>query len=387
MPEHGIPPTRADFFESGNDTPAGMDQAEINLALAGRILMQSKKIVLGGAALGLVLAGLVSFLIKPYYTAAATFIPPSSSSSASSMIASQLGALGASGLLGGAAKSSGELYVGILQSRSVSDDMVSRFGLMQAYRVHKLSQAVKVLGQHSRFDVNLKNSIITVQVTDDSPQRASEMANAYLEEVRSKSSRLALTESSQRRLFFEDRLARAKDGLSDAEVALKQTEERTGLIAPAGQTASEIQGIAQLQAQIGSRQASLAALLQDETNDNPDVLRLKNEIGSLQGQVAARENGHQKGVLSTAQVPELALDYIRRERDVKYQETLFEIIAKQYESARLDEAQDPPLQILDRAIPPDTKAGPHRSLIMLAGFFLSSLLSSLLVLYKRTRVT
>ncbi len=380
-------PATAYPFALEKNTPVEADRAEVNLALAGRILLQSKKTVLGGGALGLLLAGLLALVIKPYYTAAATFIPPSSTSSTSAMLASQLGALGASGLLGGAAKSSGELYVGILQSRSVSDDMVSRFGLMQVYRAHKLSQAVKALGQHSRFDVNVKNSIITVQVTDDSPQRASEMANAYLEEVRSKSSRLALTESSQRRLFFEDRLARAKDDLSNAEVALKQTEERTGLIAPAGQTASEIQGIAQLRAQIGSRQASLAALLHDETNDNPDVIRLNDEIGSLQAQLTARENGHEKGVLSTARVPELALDYVRRERDVKYQETLFEIIAKQYESARLDEAQDPPLQVLDRAIPPDTKAGPHRSLILLAGLLLGTLLSSLLVLYKRARLT
>ena len=95
-------------------------------------------------------------------------------------------------------------------------------------------------------------------------------------------------------------------------------------------------------------------MLHDETNDNPDVIRLNNEIGSLQAQMAAKESGPQKGALSTAQVPELALDCIRRVRDVKYQETLFEIIAKQYETARLDEAQDPPLQVLDRAIPPDT---------------------------------
>ena len=132
----------------------------------------------------------------------------------------------------------------------------------------------------------------------------------------------------------------------------------------------------------------LAARRQDEAEENPDILRIRNEIATLQGQVAQLENGKDQGPfssISTAQVPELQLEYIRKYRDVRYHEALLDIIAKQYEAARLDEAHDAPLQVLDRAAIPDTKSGPHRSIIMAIGLFLGVVLGLVRVISLSVR--
>ncbi len=333
----------------------------------------------------LALSAALAVLLPAQYTSTASLIPPSTTGgSSAAALMGQLSALGAGGLLGGATKSSGDLYLGLLKSRFIAQYMVNHFDLLQVYDVKKNSAAEKQLAKHSDFAVGTKDSIITISVTDRNPGRARDLAQGYLDALSTLTSGLALTESSQRRLFYEQRLAHEKDDLANAEVALKQIQEKSGLIAPAGQTAAEIQSIAQLRAQVGGREVQLAALLHDETEENPDVIRLRREIADLQGQLGRLENGSGRGVgnIATDRVPELALEYIRKERDVKYHETLFEIIAKQYEAARLDEARDTPLQVLDHPLLPDTRSGPSRLGIMLGGLLLGVLLGVVWVLVK-----
>jgi tyrosine-protein kinase Etk/Wzc len=113
-----------------------------------------------------------------------------------------------------------------------------------------------------------------------------------------------------------------------------------------------------------------------DSDENPDVLRKRSEIGILQAKLEQMQTGNEKepfGKFSAAQVPGMELEYIRKARDVKYHETLFEIIAKQYEAARLDEAKDSPLQVLDHPTVPDMKSGPHRSIIMGLGLLVGLL--------------
>ena len=192
-----------------------------------------------------------------------------------------------------------------------------------------------------------------------------------MDALRETDGRLALGQSSQRRLFFEQQLTKEKDDLEDAEVALKQTEEQSGLIAPTGQTESEIKSIADMQAEIEVRQVQLAALRDSATEENPDVIRLRSEIGDLQGQLARMQKGSGGGPsmsIPTSKVPEVELEYVRKDREVKYHEALFDMLSRQYEAARLDEARDAPvLQVLDEASYPDTKSSPKRMLIMLGG--------------------
>ena len=360
-----------ELFES-EEHPAthslpGREPEALTLRRFALILRRSRRLILTSGLGGLALATILAFVLPATYSASASFVPSGSTSQQSSLaLLSQLSALGTGGgLLGG--RSQGELYVGILKSQTIARYLVEHYNLEKVYKAKKESLAEKILRQNSVFEAGSKDSIVTITVTDSNPLRARDLASGYLQALQLTSAELALTESSQRRLFFEHRLAREKDDLADAEVAMKQAEEKTGLIAPGGQTLSEIQTLAQLNAQITAQEAQLAALLSYDSDENPDVLRKRSEIGILKAKLEQMQTGDAKGPFgkfSAAQVPGMELEYIRKARDVKYHETLFEIIAKQYEAARLDEAKDSPLQVLDHPTVPDTKSGPHRSIIM-----------------------
>jgi uncharacterized protein involved in exopolysaccharide biosynthesis len=368
---------RAEFVESKESSISSQNDEKSEMLLLGllRIFARNRKMLLSCAFVGLIIALIVALVIPPRYTSTASFIPPGSNSgsSAAAALAGQLSSMGVGSLLG-AAKTPADLYVGILKSHSIASELVKRFELQHVYKVKKESQAIKLLADHSTFDLGLKDSIVTVSVTDTSASRARDIANAYLDALREVNSRLALSEASQRRLFFGQQLAREKDELADAEVDLKRTEEQTGFIAPAGQTASQIQTSAQTRAEISIRQVQLSALRQSATDQNPDVIRLQSEIASLQGQLSRLHSGSgesEGSAIPTSKVPAVALDYIRKAREVKYHETLFEMLARQYESARLDEAHEAPLlQILDPAYYPDSRSGPPRALIALGGLLL-----------------
>lgn len=392
MPEGLLNRPQAPESDISNDpnppssAPIVEEESLIDLEAVALELLAHWKTILQVGIGALVVAAIIAFVYPPYYTAVASFIPPASNSAGSAAgIAASLDALGASSLLG-PIKNPGELYVGILKSRSVADRMVDRFELQKVYRKKKRSLAEKALLQHSTFETDTKSPIISIKVTDHSPERARDMANAYLQEMKTVSGSLALTESSQRRLFFETRLAKEKDDLANAEVSLKQSEEATGLIAPAGQTISEIQAIAQVRAEITGREVQLASLAQAATAENPDVVRLQSEIQNLQKQLEQMEFGtsrNQSHGIPTSKVPSLELEYIRKAREVKYHEALFNIIAKQYEAARLDEANSSPiLQVLDQATVPDMRSGPPRLVIMLAGFIVGLFGGSIWVLYR-----
>jgi uncharacterized protein involved in exopolysaccharide biosynthesis len=303
----------------------------------------------------------------------------------SSAIAGQLTALATGDALS-AGKTSGDLYAGILRSQSVASGLVARFDLMRVYRVKKESQAEKRLASNTDIGVDAKSSIVTVEVTDKSPALARDLANAYMDALRETNGRLALGQSSQRRLFFGQQLAKEKDDLEDAEVELKRTEEKSGLIAPLGQTEAEIRTIAGTQAEIAEREVGLAALRDSATDQNPEVIRLRSEISDLQGQLARLQHGggdKSTVTIPASKVPEVQLDYVRKEREVKYHEALFDMLARQYEAARLDESRDAPvLQVLDAASYPDTKSSPKRLFIMLGGLCLGLVASCVWVLTR-----
>jgi tyrosine-protein kinase Etk/Wzc len=380
-------------IRESNRSQVRTEQAEeqsIDLGPVLRTLYRGRKTLIVVVAVTLVLALAAAYIIPPGYTSTASFVPPNASVGSSGAAAlagqlSQLSGLGA-GILGGV-KSTSDLYVGILKSRSIASEIVDRFDLKRVYKVKKESQAEKDLESNSKFEVGTKDPIVTISISDRNPTRAHDLANAYLDALKEKNGELALTESSQRRLFFGQQLAKEKDNLEDAEVALKETEEKTGLIAPAGQTSAELQAIAQTRAQIAVRQVELSALRQSSTEENPDVIRLQSEIADLQSQLAKLQTGNNNkrlsGAIPTSKVPELQLDYVRKEREVKYHELLFEMLARQYEVARLDEARNAPLvQVLDSASYPDSKSSPPRKLLVLGGFIFGCMLGSAWVLLR-----
>ncbi len=340
-----------------------------------RLLLAHRQLLLIGVLAGAFTGALLVMFMKPTYIATATFLPPGSMSSNSSALLGQLGALsgGAGGLaLGGLAgiKDPSMIYIGILESRSVADEMIRQFDLQTVYKTKKISSTEKSLAAHTKF-IPGKDSLIKINVEDHDPNRAAAMANAYLIALGKQNDRLALTEAGQRRVFFERQLDVEKNKLADSEVELARTEEQSGLIHPSGQAQLQLETIAQTQAAISSREIQLAALSQGATGQNPDVIRLQSEIAGLREQLRKLEDSTAKSApgnvdVPTARVPQLTLDYIRREREVKYHEALYELLLRQLESAKLDESHSAPMiQVVDPAVVPDTKSGPPRTLLTL----------------------
>jgi tyrosine-protein kinase Etk/Wzc len=327
------------------------------------------KVTLGVAILGLITA----FLLPTRYTATTSILPPQQGSSAGSALMAQLGSLGsvaslAGGGLGGL-KNPNDLQVALMKSRTIEDAMLDRFHLVQLYDLKYRSDARKKLEKVVDIDSGSKDGLIRVSVTDRDPRRAADMANGYVEEFKKRTATLAVTEASQRRLFFEQQLVQAKDNLATAEEELKKTEQKTGLIQLDSQARATIELIAGLRAQIAAKEVQISGMRSFATGENPELQIAQQELAGLQSQaekMGASSEGATNALVPRGNMQEAGLEYVRKLRDVKYYETVFNLIARQYEVAKVDEAREGALiQVVDRAVVPDKRSSPMRTLIVL----------------------
>jgi uncharacterized protein involved in exopolysaccharide biosynthesis len=355
--------------ESGLDTSESEEISLIDLLI---VLAEHKRLIALTTAIFAVLSVAVSLLIPARYTATVVMLTPQQNSSMGAALASQLGSMGGMAALAGGTlgiKSPNDMFVGMLKSRTVEDAMVQHFDLMQEYHKKYLSDARKKLEKYTTFDGSGKDGMIHVSVEDHDPKRAAELANGYADQLRMLSQHLAITEAAQRRLFFEQELEQAKDNLAKAEEALKQTEQTTGVIQLDSQARALIESAASLRAQITARETQIQGMQTYATGENAQLVKAQSELESLRAELAklgGSEDAANGGLLiSKGRVPEAGLEYVRKLRDVKYYETIFDILARQFEIAKLDEAkQGAIVQVVDPAIPPDRQSFPKRSLIV-----------------------
>ena len=339
------------------------------------VLAKHKRLIIGLPLIVGICAAVVTFFLPPIYTATAKILPPQQGgqSSAAAML-SQMGGMGGSTGAALGMKNPNEMYVAMLKSRTVADNMIQRFGLMDAYKTAAMVDARKVLGIASQIAAGRTDGVITIHVDDRDPKRAAELANAYIEELHKLSQTLAVTEAGQRRLFLEKQLKQAKDSLADAEVAMRKLQETTGLIKLDDQGRAIIEALAQLKTQVTAKEVELGSMRLFATESNPDLLRTQRELITLRDQLGKLEktgSTNEFGIMMTSgKLPEAGLEYVRKFREVKYHETIFELLARQYEIAKVDESKDAPIvQVLEKAIPPERKSKPSRRNIVLASLF------------------
>jgi len=367
--------------EPPNTGKGRKDDKEISLVDLTIVLAERNRIILQVAAVFAVLAIIVSLLLPQRYTAVVVLLPPQQNSSLSAALTSQLGSMGGIGTLAGGSlglKNSNEMYVGMLKSRTVEDGMVQRFGLMQEYHSKYPSDARRTFEKYVTIDGSGKDGLIHISIDDRDPNRAAELANGYVDQFRKLSEHIAITEASQRRLFFEQQLAQAKDNLAEAEEALKQTEQTTGLFQLDSQARALIESAAAIRAQIAAKEVEIESLRTYATAENSELVQAQQELGGLRTQLAklgGSANLDAGLMVPKGQVPAAALEYVRKLRDVKYNETIFDILARQFAIAKLDEAkQGAVVQVVDAAVPPDRRSFPKRTLIVIGatvvGFFL-----------------
>lgn len=376
--------------ERGPDPILAPPAEEISLMNLFIVIAQSRWLI-AKMTLGMALAGAIISLLLPFrYTASTAILPPQQGSSSGAALMAQLGNLGsvaslAGGGLGGL-KNPNDLQVALLKSRTVEDAMVDRFHLMELYHKKRKSDARKKLEKVVDIESGAKDGVIRISITNSDAQRARDMANGYVEEFKKLSATLAVTEASQRRLFFEQQLSQAKDNLANAEEDLKRTGQKTGLIQLDAQARAAIQLIAELRAQVAAKEARISAMRSFATGENPELQMAEQELAGLRTQeekMGAASEGTTNALVPKGNMQEAGIQYIRKLRDVKYYETIFDLFARQYEVAKVDEArQGAVVQVVDQAIIPDQRSFPVRSLIVLGATMFGLIVSVFWVLIR-----
>jgi len=340
------------------------------------------RFVLGAAVLGTV----VAFLLPVRYEAKIVLLPPQQNSSIGSALLGQLGNMGSLGALASLAggslgiKNPADMYVSLLTSRTVEDALIQRFGLMEEYHERRMSDTRKVFESRTTAVAGTKDGLIRISVEDRDPKRAADLANGYVEEFRKLSASLAITEAARRRSFFEGQLQQAKDNLTKSEEAMRKTQQSTGVLQIDSQARALIEAAAILRGQVVAKQVQIQSMRSFAAEDNPRLILAKQELAALQKQLEQLAGSqHDTGSdinLSKGRVTESGMEYLNRFRDLKYSETVFELLAKEFEVAKLDEAREGAIvQVVDAAVPPDKKSFPPRVVIVvlmtLIGFFVA----------------
>ena len=337
-----------------NDTlPQDVADDEISLLDLLQVVVDNLRLLLiGPLAVGVLALG-VSFIITPTFTAKTQFLPPQQQQSAAASMLASLGSLG--GLAGAATgiKNPSDQYLAFMKSVSVQDALMERFQLVERYKAKLKEDARKELTSRVRI-ASGKDGLISVEVDDQDPKFAADLANAHVEELHKLLGRLAVTEAQQRRLFFEKQLAQTKDNLVKAEQALKSTGVNSSALKST--PAAAVETVARLKAMISAQEVKLASMRGYLSESAPDFKLAMNELAAFKSQLAKAEQD-EPASKSTS-------DYVARYRDYKYHETLFELFAKQFELARVDESREGAvIQVLDVAQPPERKAKPKKALI------------------------
>lgn len=359
------------------DAAREVDDAEVswNLAPVVRRVLDGRRTLLISSAVGLLLSLLLVLVWKPYYSAQAVFLPPKNDPSTS--VTPTMISLAGDDL--------SDTYLGMLGSRTVADEVIDKLGLVSQFQVKDEDAARVVLSSASRFSVN-KNSLIIVQVDAKTGKLASDIANAYLEGLYDLNGQMVASASSHRRSFFDEQLREQKKALSDAEVELRNTQERTGIVLPAGEAQAGISATAQLQFEINQAETRLAGLRVAETEENPTVVQLRSQIAQLRSQLARQQasdapRGSRTGLTPQGRLPEFTLESQQKQHEVQLRQAVYDALVQQYEKARLSSLDPgPQLQIIDRALVPNRKAGPPRKIIVIVGVVLGFLFGVLYIL-------
>jgi uncharacterized protein involved in exopolysaccharide biosynthesis len=370
------------------------EKSKVDLLELLLIFAKRKHMIFGGTMIFVVLTAVISFVVTPVYEATSRLMPPQQSSS--SMAASLLGSLGgATGMLLGSAMgpSPSDLYVSLLQSQTVLDKIIARFDLIKLYDVDTRQDAEKyILDKVLKAEVDSKSAIISISVDDVNASRSAEMANAFVEELTNLLERIAVTDESKRRVFFERELKKTHETLSQSEDDLKLFQEATGVLKMDDQASAVLQGIANLKAQIASKEVQVVVMKTYASPQNPDLKKALAEINAMKVELKKlEEKQEQMGVeplIPTGQLPALGTEYIRKLRDFRYNEALYEVLVKQYEASRLEEAKDSAIvQVIDKALTPEKKDKPRRLLMIvlaaIVGLFFHALIAYSLGFYER----
>ena len=317
---------------------------EINLFDLAITLAKHKKMILGAPLVAAIIATIFSLFSPNIYTADTKILPRQSPS----------------GAVSADIKNPTEVFVEMLKSRMLQNDMIRRFNLQAVYETKTPGTTLQALAAATTVKAG-NDGIIAISVDDKNPQRAALLANGYVDELQRMTQLADVSGASQRRIFYEKQLVQAKQSLGDAEFAVKELQEKNGPIQLNVQAEAFVRASAELKSQIAMKEAELGAMRTIRTfaaDNNPDYIRIQQLLVGLREQLSMMD----AEMVTTAKIPEAGLEYIRKTRDLKYAETICKLLSKQFEMAKIDDAYGSSVvQVLDKAIAPEQKSKPKRS--------------------------
>lgn len=337
------------------------------------VLVTRKRLIISTSSVAFILSVIISFSLPKIYSSTTMILPPQTDQSLMGMMMGQMGGGGLANLAGDllGSGSPADMYVSILNSNTISDDIIDRFRLMDVYDEKYRLDTYKTLSKNVDISAGKKDGIISITVNDKDPKRAAAIANAYVEELEKLTINLNTTSSGQNKSFYEERLSKAKIDLAITEDALKAFQSKNKMVSVPDQAAATIGGIAQIKAQLVDQEMQLAVLRHQFTDSSAEVANAKASIVNLKSQLAHLEgNGSSGAIPGVGTVPELQEQYLRLMRNFKVQEALVELLTKQYEINKISAAKDiASIQVIQKAQIPDKKSKPKRSLIIIAFTF------------------
>jgi uncharacterized protein involved in exopolysaccharide biosynthesis len=278
-------------------------------------------------------------------------------------------------------KTTGALYISMLKSETIQDNLINRFDLRKVYSTKTYLSARKMLTSRTDISEDKKSGVLSIMVTDRNPQRATDLARAYVDELNHMVVDLDTSAAHRERVFLEERLKVVKKDLDASSKAFSEFASKNTAIDIKEQGKSMVQAAAVLQGQLTAAQSELRGLEQIYTASNvrvralqARVVELQRQLEKLGGSAADDSSGPTSDQMypSIRQLPVLGVPFYNLYREQTINETVFEILTKEYEIARIEEAkQVPTVKVIDVAKPPERRSGPPRTLITFAGAFLS----------------
>lgn len=358
-----------------------MDEEEISLVDLFNIFWKRRMLIVCMTVSFGAIALAYALQLPVIYKAECRILPPGQGGSSSRMagLMAQMGGLADLVGLSGGSSTSGQTMIGILKGNTVVDAIIDRFNLMELYEEKiRLNMRKMVTNNILDVDDDTKSGIVTVAALDEDPVRAAEMANAFVEELQKRLQGLSLTEAGQRRLFFEAQLKQAQQALGDAEDAMLRYQQESGVIVLEPQMKALLESITALRGKIAEKKVEVSSLQTYAKQNNPQLKLAQSQLEAMNKELAQLEQQQQKSgkeaIPSLNMAPELGMEYQRYYRDVKIAGAMYEVMLKQFEAAKLDEAKDfSTVQIVDPATPPDYKFKPKRAQIVIIGAALGML--------------
>jgi len=349
------------------------------------VIGEQKSLILGLTLAASLLAVVVTLVMTPVFTARTLVMPPQQQQSSYASSLAGLGALAgvATGAIG--IKSPDDMYVSFMTSEVFQRKIIERFKLMERYHCPFVVDCRQSLNQHARIVSDKKSALMAIEVEDPDPNFAASIANAFVEELGTMLGRLAVTEAQQRRVYFESQIKKTENELALAETQFRNAQHRSGLQVPTVEAETGVKEIAEMHGQIAAREIQLQALNSYASPTNSDVKKLVTELGAMKTHLLKLE----RGSTETSNPEGIQQEAIQAYRNMKVQESMLEVFAKQYELAKVDESKEGPLvQVVDPASPPERRSSPKRTQLVLisalGGFVLAIVIAFIRNMIRNT---